>query len=194
MGFLEVEAPLPKWPVPQISNFSDWRPGDLVLVEGGRDFAGIFILMGQKASFKRDSRLGAHLTHVGLYVGGGEIVEAVPGAGVVLSSIWKYCEYRTLFVRRLPYPFTPHDGRDAAIVAIKAIGQPYSMTEVFRSKLIPRTAPNPNAVYCSTFAAFAVNAATGYSLYDDPRFLPLLPSRLATHPDLINVDVEWRQQ
>jgi hypothetical protein len=95
-------------------------------------------------------------------------------------------------VRRIPDPFTVADGVAAANVATAAIGQAYSASAVVLSKLIPSTAPDPNALYCSTFVGIALERGSGFSLYGEPRYRPLHPSVLASHPDLVDVDVEWR--
>lgn len=61
------------------------------------------------------------------------------------------------------------------------------------SKLIPNQVANPAALYCSTLVGVAVVNATGLSLDADPKYQPLHPATLASHPGLAPVDLEWRQ-
>lgn len=183
---------MPGWSGTYIPNFSDWRPGDVVLVGQGPGVKGNLVSATQAFSIRRSSRVGHAWTHAALYVGAGQVVEAVFPEGVVQSSVWKYCHHRAILVRRLDDPFSPIEGLSAAKLAQALIGRPYSALEVLRSKLMPRTKPKQSKLYCSTFVGFTLNASTGYSLYALPEHLPLYPATLAHHPDLVDVFVEWR--
>lgn len=187
-----LESRIHSWPGTYIPNFSDWYPGDLIFVRRGRGLSGLALSAAQIISARKESRAGSVWTHVALYVGNGDLVEAVPGFGVVKASVWKYCHWRSLRVRRLSEPFSYSDGVAVADSALNSIGQPYSNSEVLRSKLIPRTEPRPNSLYCSTFAALTINVATGFSLYTEQKHLPIHPASLANHCDLIDIPLEWR--
>ncbi len=188
-----AETPVPGWPGSSIPNFSRWRSGDIVLVRRDRGLAGLLLSGGQYFSRSAASRNNREWTHAGLYVGGGEIVEAIFGDGIVKSSIWKYCQYRAICVRRIRAPFTGADGAVAAKAALGYVGQPYAWQEVALSKLIPARESQPGRLYCSTFVGIAINASTGYSLYGDSEHLPLQPATLAAHPGLADVRVQWRR-
>jgi hypothetical protein len=114
----------------------------------------------------------------------------------MVGSVWKYCQHRSIRVRRLDQPFTPAHGWQAAAAArdLAARGAAYSYGEVVASKLIPARQPNPERLYCSTFVGLIINASTGFSLYDETRYRPLFPSTLATHRSLLDVPLEWRPQ
>lgn len=173
-------------------NLSDWRPGDIVLVRKAGGLAGAMLAAGQAASFSTVSRAGSDWTHAALYVGNGEVVEAVPDRGVVRRSLWHYCQDRSLRVRRLIQPFSRRDGQLAADYAVGLLGRPYSIVELARSKLWPATHPNPDALYCSTFVGFVIAASTSRVLYQRPEHRPLHPAVLAVHEDLEDVGLEWR--
>lgn len=187
------ESSIPGWPGTYIPNFSQWLAGDIVLVGAAPNLIGHVLRAGQ-AFTTRTSLLddANYWTHAALYVGKGQLVEAVFPDGVIESSIWRYCENRSVLVRRLDAPFTLNDGVVAAQKAKTLVGNPYSWQEVMRSVLIPGTEPDPQRFYCSTFVGFTINASTGFSLYGAREHLPLHPSTLARHPDLMDVHVEWR--
>lgn len=156
---------------------------------------GRVIRLAQRASRNPLSRSGRQVTHAGIYVGDGMLVEARLRHPVSERSVWEYCRTRQLQVRRLrndgSLPGTAGD--DIAAVARGHIGEPYSALAAILSKLIPGTKPVPQSLYCSTLVGLVVADATGVDLASDPAHRPLHPAVLAGHPDLEDVMLEWRQ-
>jgi len=177
------------WPVWEVPNFSDWREGDIVLVEATQ----WPIPAAQSASLNPLMRAGANWSHAGVYVGGGRVVDAMMNPGVVMQSIWNYCQARAIKVRRICAPNVPSANvRRIASAAISYIGQAYSLPQVLLAKLGLAKHPNPSGIYCSTLVGLAVAQATGLDLSQDPAWQPLYPAILASHPWLVDVPLEWR--
>lgn len=180
------------WPGQHVPNFERWLPGDIVVVERDATALGRGLQIGQGLSFNPMMRAGLRWSHAALYAGSGDVVEAIYGDGVVRRSVWNYCQTRALRVRRLPRPFVS-DAQAAAAVrfAQGLVGRRYSLKELLRSKFIPRTRPDVQELYCSTFVALTVARGTSVQLWDGPDLSPIYPSILARHPDLHDVIVEW---
>lgn len=183
------------WPGQYIPNFGDWRPGDIVLVQSAGDLASQLIVASQGRSGNPYQIQGQAFTHAAIYAGPGNagadrIIEAVPGLGVVETSIWPYCQSRRVLARRVPGMTTQEE---SAIVQMARswVGRRYSFTAALSSALMP-TWPHPNYLYCSSFVGLVIAGATSIQLYDQRLFRPLLPSTLAVHPYLDNVKpLEW---
>jgi hypothetical protein len=123
------------------------------------------------------------------------VVDATFPSGVTQQPLWNYCENRAVTVRRLGDPnLSIAARRFIALAASAHVGEPYSVLQAVLAKLgLPSAqAPNPSALFCSTFAGLAVAEATGIRLWSDPQHQPLLPAILATHSDLELVPLEWR--
>ena len=181
------------WPGQYVPNFDDWLPGDIVLVERDEEGTGRSLEIGQTISFNRLMRAGSRWSHAALYLGGGDIVEAIPRHGVVRRSIWNHCQTRAIRVRRLPSPVvTERMAQRVADFAETFVGRRYSLKEVLRSKLVPNRRPDVMELYCSTFIGLAVAGITQLMLWDGPEQLPLYPAILAAHPDLADVPLLWR--
>lgn len=120
-------------------------------------------------------------------------LDSIGRAQPIVKSVWNYSQTRAIQVRRLLHPSIPiADILDISGFAQQHIGEPYSVLQAIISKLIPGSAPNPNALYCSTLVGLVVAEATGVDLSSDPAHRPLHPGTLAAHPDLIDVLLEWR--
>ena len=175
-------------------NFSEWRPGDIVLVEAA-GFMGAIVQAGQAAGASRSLALASRWSHAAVFIGNGILVDAALGTGVQQCSVWNYCQHRALTVRRIDDPAIP--GADIAKIprcAVSHLGEPYSVVQVVLAKLgWPNAqAPNAQAVYCSTFAALVIAEATGFELASNPQWQPLFPSTLSAHSDLSVVPLEWK--
>lgn len=175
------------WPGTYCPNFSDWAPGDIVLVHRTQDITGNLLAAGQLASMKSSIRKSYHVTHAGIYLGAGRMIDATPGRPVATVSLWEYCQTRALELRRVPEVV----GQDIADAANSHLGQSYSILQVVLSKLVPGTTAVPDAVYCSTLVGAVVTEATGIVLESDPKYRPLYPAVLARHPGLQTVNLEW---
>ena len=155
---------------------------------------GLAIQAAQAASLSPVTRAGSLCSHAAIYIGGGMVVDATPGAGVSAQSVWNYCQTRALQVRRIADPSIPMaDVADISVVARQHIGEPYSVIQAIASKLFPGTVPVQGALYCSTLVGLVVADATGIDLSSDPEHQPLHPGTLAAHPELTDVLLEWRQ-
>lgn len=183
------------WPGTYVPNLSDWKPGDIVLVEAA-GLGGGLIQLAQTITAKPLMGLGSQWSHAAIYIGQGMVVDATFGAGVQQQSVWNYCQLRAITLRRIDDPSIP--AADIANIAMYAqlhVGQSYSALQALLGKLgWPASAktPNPNAVYCSTFAGLVVAEATTINLAAHPSCQPLYPAVLAMHPDLDAVPLGWR--
>lgn len=181
----------PGWPSPLVPNFSGWQPADIVLVGNDGTLAGNVIVASQYASLSGATRAGAKYTHAAIYVGNGMLVEAIVGAGVAERSVWDYCQFRTLALRRVP-ALSRAQASNIVLAARSHLGQSYSWLGAIASKLIPQTEPNPDRLYCSTYVSLVVAQGSGRMLASMPRYKPLHPGTLAGHAGLDRVDLEWR--
>lgn len=195
LGNARREHPLPGcWPGTYVPNLSEWEEGDIVLVEAA-GFSGLVIRGVQAGTMNIAMLQGALWSHAAVYVGNGMVVDAAFPAGVTAQPLWNYSATRAVTVRRVGDPTVSLAMRRfIGVSATTHVGQPYSLLQAALAKLgIPSAqAPNPNALFCSTFAGLVVAEATGIRLWSDPKHQPLLPAILATHPDLDTVPVEWR--
>lgn len=181
------------WPGAFCPNFSDWAAGDIVVVHRHQGLAGFLLQAGQFLSTKPLTALGSHMTHVGIYVGNGMMVDATLGRSIGEVSVWSYCQSRSVQVRRIVDPaITPAQIADIAVKARAHVGEPYSTLALIASKLWPGTRPQRKSLYCSTFVGLVIADATGVDLSSSPDHQPLYPATLGMHPDLTDVPVEWR--
>lgn len=183
----------PGWPAPLVPNFSQWLPGDVVLVAADDGKSSLPVALAQRASRQRPVRQAASFTHAGLYLGDGMLVDATPADGVSQRSLWFYCQRRAIALRRLRLPEADGAlGPELCNAALAQLGRPYSVLEAVMSKLLPATLPNPQRLYCSTFVGLVVAQATGVQLAFLREHRPLHPATLAVHPLLEPVELEWR--
>ena len=191
---VDQEPSVPRdWPGTYCPNFSDWAPGDIVLVYRQDILLGAALQVGQAFSLNPLMALSSHLTHAGIYVGDGMMMDASWGRGVDLVSVWGYCQSRSIELRRLQDPSIP--ANQVAGIAAKALthrGEPYSTVGLVLSKLWPGVQPDWERLFCSTFVALVVTEATGVKLASEPQHRPFYPSMLGRHPDLTTVLLEWR--
>ncbi|QJW83367.1 hypothetical protein HK414_01605 [Ramlibacter terrae] len=183
------EANVPSgWPVHYVPNLSDWQEGDLVLFEATS------WLIPAAQWLKGRTRVHRKWSHAAIYVGNGEIVEAVVGQGVVVRSLWQYCQTRELMLRRLDVPTLPAANiQKIALQARALVGKPYSRQHALLGLLGLAKHPRADELYCSTTAGLAIDSATGIDLsHHQPAWQPLYPATLAGHPWLKTIDVEWR--
>lgn len=190
------------WPGSVIPNLSDWQLGDIILVKREHTARGALIKTGQVISRSPLMRAGRDWSHAGIYVGDGQMIDAVPGTLISQRSVWAYCEHRSLALRRLPV--SPHVTQ-AEVLGIAAaakvyVDQPYSTLSVILDKLTPRTWPirpgmtgRKKRLYCSTLVSLAVNDAAGVDLANLPQHRPLFPGVLYLHPNLQVIKLGWRR-
>lgn len=181
------------WPGHLVPNFSEWLPGDIILVESSGSPRDMAITIGQLLSFNSATRAGSAFVHAAVYVGGGEIVDITTGLGVAKRLIWPYCQTSALASRRVPNLTSSERDHIAAKASKFAMsGQPYSWWALTLSKLLPNTVPDPDHLYCSTLVGDMVDKGCGVQLHGPSQFRPLYPGTLAGHPALDPVELEWR--
>jgi hypothetical protein len=190
VGAAPREANTPAgWPGTFVPNLSDRQLGDVVLIEGSGAL-GLAIQSVQAAAASPMTRLGWKWTHAAIYIGNGEVIDATFHAGVVRQSLWNYCQYRALTVRRVPHP----NAVQIAVDAVGHIGKKYATFQPLWAALgwPAAQSASANALFCSTFVAVVVAQATQIALDFDPLFQPLFPGALARHHELDAVTVAWR--
>jgi cell wall-associated NlpC family hydrolase len=191
-----LEAHVPHlWTGVHVPNFSDRQPGDIVLVYRASDVIGHAMQYGQLLSANQLMRAGNLCSHAAIYVGDGNVVDASYPIGVQERPVWDYCQYRALQLRRMTDAAIP--AAHVADIAAKArahVGEPYSVIQLILAKLgwVGAQVPNPSALYCSTLVSLVVTEATGVDLSGAPQYQPLYPAVLATHPELDDLLLEWR--
>lgn len=193
------EAKTPShWPAWEVPNFSDWAVGDIVLVRAPSPSSPVLLV--QAGSPNHLIRQGCSWTHAGVYVGDGNIVDAMYKHGVVRQSVWNYCQSRSIRVRRLPSKLPRNKVATMAPIANGYVGQPYAtwaaILHGFAHYLVPGAVfplPTAEALYCSTLVALCVTHATGFALGAAQDCMPIFPATLAVHPSLTDVPLEWRQ-
>lgn len=182
------------WPGLAVPNFSNWKPGDIVLVGKDESFQSRTTSTLQRTHRKSFEMGENYWTHAALYIGNGEIVEVDFKAGLVRSSVWKYCHSRTLSLRRVPDVDISQQDRQAAVDwALQHIGTPYGKFHLLWTSLISKNqAISPRKFYCSSLVASAFEFGGSLSLYGDTSMLPPYPATLAAHPGLEDVLLQWR--
>lgn len=189
-----AEPAVPRgWPGHLVPNFSQWLPGDVVLVAADDGKSSLPVQLAQRTARQRAVRQAASFTHAALYLGDGMLIDVTPEDGVATRSVWFYCQRRALMLRRLQLPDSPAAvGASVRDAALSHVGQPYSLVEAVVSKLLPATVPNPDRLYCSTFIGLVVTQATDVQLAFRREHRPLHPATLVDHPMLQSVALEWR--
>jgi hypothetical protein len=186
-----AETAVPRgWPGQFVPNFSDWRPGDIVLVASDGSVGGRVVQVAQSLSRNPQVREAARFTHAGIYVGDGMLIDATPQESISRRSVWTYCQRRALMLRRVPG--TAVAAADIAKAAALHLGEVYSVSAAVFSKLIPATQPDPRRLFCSSFVGLVVDEATGVRLTARVEHRPLHPATLVMHPELVSVPLEWR--
>ena len=181
------------WPGTQCPNFSNWQAGDIVLVHKDQSFAGRIVPAAQAVTFNKLMYTGRHVTHVGVYLGSGKMIDAMPGRDIGVVSVFNYCQNRAVQVRRLAdSSLLPSSGADIARAALVFDSKPYSMMQAVFAKFWPNTKANPKRLYCSTLVEHAVYVATQVDLTADPKHQPLYPGVLLYHRNFPDVLLEWR--
>lgn len=180
------------WPGHLVPNFSDWLPGDVLLVaqSGGKGLGPV--KAWQTLAFEQQVRAAADFTHAALYVGDGLLIDVRPGEGVARRSVWYYAQQRALMLRRLKPgdPGRPPAQRIAEC-ATGHLGKGYSRMQVALSAALPSTPSDPDKLFCSSFIDVVVAEATGVKLNMLPRHRPFFPAVLAVHEELDTVALEW---
>ena len=189
----EPSESLAGWPEDICPNFSDWLPGDIVLIRSTGQGQDAIIEQGQRFSFNRATRDGSMYVHAAIYAGNGEIVDITRPLGIAKRSLWAYCQSNAVAVRRMR-SLTMQQHQDIADHAQKLLplGLDYSLAQLVLSKIIPKQAPNKDSLYCSTLVGLAVEKGCGKNLAGPWIYRPLHPGTLAEHQDLDPVQLEWR--
>lgn len=193
----------PRSPVPPdvrrfgyVPNFDEWRPGDIILVEAVRP------TWTQRAISRTHERMGfssadGRWTHAALYVGEGNICEAVI-SGVRHHPIYAYVGAHRLRVRRDPTLSVDSQYR-VAIRALTHMRRDYSLASAlrvgltaFRSDKRPDSLLSAPGIICSQLCSRAHQSVTDrvLSTTDSPY---VTPADLSLHRSLKDVPVSWRK-
>jgi cell wall-associated NlpC family hydrolase len=203
---LSVPPPVPRpvgWTFSLAPDLNDWQPGDIVLVEK-RGVKGALIAAAQWTILPAATS-STRWSHCAIYVGGGEIVDAMPGKdiGVRQRKFADYCFDRATALLRLDVGgklLDPLLGQLISAEAKRLVGQPYAISALARvagrflakafgvgQQPVPRQAKK---LYCSSLVVVAYKAIN-INLDFDPNVLPCLPSNLPTHQDLYSLPLDW---
>lgn len=135
----------------------------------------------------------SYVTHAGLYVGGGWMVDAVPKYGVRHISVWDLANHRTLEVRRA----RDFDGNAIAHFALREVGKRYSIPSLIRDGIIKAQPYEEDltGMYCTQLIlrATAITDPHSRNLAESTEHNPFFPAMLVNHPSLDAVHVSWRQ-
>lgn len=185
-----------------IPNEDDMRPGDLVLFSALVPSKGSekIISVQQNGGFDAES---ARWHHSALYLGDGEILEARPFGGVIISSLYDHVlENRLLFRRDVNR--SVDEQWNICVQGMKEYGKSYSFWTVpliyFHSKRgfwnrIPGQAARiemRRSRICSQLYYFAYTAATHNLLVKRP-LSAIMPADLRHTTVLNNVNVRWKK-
>jgi len=190
-----VEAAPVAWlaGAPVVPNFSEWEPGDVILVGDGS----WLIQFAQAASSSRLSRVGRRFTHTGIYAGAGELIDSTTADGIQIRPVADY-RHRVLALRRLP-GITQTQRLDIVAGAQQHVGKSYGWWQAAASKLIPRPLQGfirgytaESRLYCSALVREAVDDGCGVNLDALPMYRPLYPATLSQHAAFDEIDLEWR--
>lgn len=177
-------------------NLEDWREGDIVLVASDAKGVGPVI-----EKFQRDiAGLGAaaQWTHAAIYGGNACLIEAVPGKGVVESSVFAYVGKRRVAVRRvLDRAGSPNRGHELAAYARRLLGRRYDWASVLALQrqgagcAKRHSSGRKEAFFCSALCDAAIIEQFDILLSSEAD-MHLLPGHLHSHPQLLPVAVGWR--
>lgn len=177
-------------------NFDDWRPGDIILFEAVRP------TWMQRAISRTHERMGfsepdGRWTHAALYVGEGNICEAVT-SGVRHHPIYEYVGSHRLRVRR--DPGLDADGQyRVAIRALTHMRRDYSRITAlkvgwtgFWHDKNPDSLLSAPGIICSQLCSRAHQGVTDRVL-STTQSPYVTPADLSLHGSLIDVPVSWRR-
>jgi len=161
-------------------DFAAWRkdvqlqPGDLLLHRK----------LGVIAPF-------GYWTHVGIYVGGGQLVEAVPSEGVKYSYIWEWDFPRDTTVKVLRVSGATKTIRDKVVDFVKAQA---NANKSYDSKLWQKDDdPNSESWYCSELA-WAAYKNQGIDIEYTPDFWVVSPDEISDDGDTYRVSAHGRME
>lgn len=192
-----------RWQAKLVPNLADWQPGDVVLV-GRRGLSGNLIALAQRLILPIGMADG-HWSHCAIYIGGGEVIDAMPGngKGVRQRDLQEYCQLRNVARLRLELAgslLNPVDGKRVADTAAMMLTLPYAMSSLGgiaarslvtlfgMSQLQVRS--QVKKVYCSSLVVMAY-LGLGIRLDDDANVLPCMPANLQFHHALWTGAVTW---
>lgn len=180
-----------------VPNLQQLLPGDLILSRsrspGILDRA---IVASQKKGF---ADADARWTHAAVFIGGDELVEALPTKGIVLHSIYSYVPSEVMRVRRMP-DISDSKRHKIANYATKNLGKRYSVfnamklgTDLFFRHLWNKDALRSNRyiVICSQLYFDSILEIMKNRLDGCPTEFPTTPAHLSATSDLSDVAVDW---
>ena len=184
------------WQAPVCPNFSAWLPGDIVLVHKGHELKDELLSKGQLIALlarSKASYVHHEVTHAGIYIGDGRMIDAAQGAGVQELSVWRYAGTRALQVRRVRR-LSDRERVEVASFAVSQVGRSYNMLALAVGEHREvRSGENLDSYYCSQLVLESVADAASMDLAEYARHRPFFPPMMVDHPALEAVDVHWWQ-
>ncbi|BAC90210.1 hypothetical protein [Gloeobacter violaceus] len=181
------------------ANIGNWLPGDLVLVSPLQpDFTQSLIIAGHTDGGYQQKDARWH--HAAIYVGDGDICEAMP-VGVRHTSMDIYIDGRHFIRVRRDLDLEMDQRWRIALRALTKLKTPYSIASIFDLFWLSRVGfnsvsnavrPKRGAYICSQLYADAYSPITGKVL-QNPRSGEITPAFLSSTDQLQDVPVHWLQ-
>lgn len=159
--------------------------GDVVVVHGKW-----LLTAAQLASLSRANRAGHKYTHAGIYVGQGELIDAMPRGGIARRSLASYV-HRTMGLRRLP-DISDQERADIAAAAASYIGQSYGWWAAIVEARSCGNQPGEKGALLQHARRRSGGGGCGKQLDALTTYRPLYPAALAEHQSFDAIEMEWR--
>jgi hypothetical protein len=184
-----------------IPNFSDWLPGDIVVMETSS--ANNPVAVFQKRTKERDMVKFADWTHCAVYIGDGLIVDTRWKQGATIRRLFPETGHRRIVVRRFdPAIVPPAHCKIFADVVAEFEGVPYAKYwhtlqhaqshHLQNGGVTQGSNGVPTRMICSSLVTFAAHRSKIAIRPPPLSNSPILPASLMFHPWLTDVPVEWR--
>lgn len=195
----------PKWDTSP--NYSDWFPGDLVLLSASRWSLSSKAIVGAQRLL-RYSKEHAAWTHAAVYADKGEVVEAVTSPGVRNAPLGKTLQRRSADVRRFAKVTSRAEGQRVVAAAARLVGLKYDWETIREIALaaagraIGRSSDKDdetqaevrNQYICSTLYEYAVLDAFDAPIRETSNGEPAtVPAALAESEKMRRTSAGWRK-
>lgn len=184
-----------------VPNLSDWRPGDLLVMERVSNGAGAGAITTAIEAYQRKfahpaARTFADCTHCAVYLGDGLIADARYGKVVTIRRLFPEVFRRKMCIVRWDYNvITKAQVRGFTRAVFDLEGVPYSNSPLaifqWHQGSLNGSVPARNLV-CSALIEYAAKQVK-IALSKAPGVTyPMLPASFLAHPWLTQVPVDWR--
>jgi hypothetical protein len=180
------------------ANFDDWAEGDIVLLAANPNGGtGSQIIRWYQRHIAGLPVHRADWTHVGVYLGDAELIEATPKRGVCRTELFNYLDVRNVCVRRM-VDQTGSTARGPQIAEharkIFANRPGYAWGTIWkiatRASRKPIAGPEVTAAYCAGLCEEVVKQALQMSILDDTSVHPL-PAHFYEAFCALSIEVGW---